>query len=103
MLVVEDESALRGFLVARFGSDECELENIVVNAECRRRGLGRQLLASLISAARDRHLRRILLEVRESNTTARAFYEKFSFVMSGMRKSYYTDPTEDAVLYVFAP
>jgi ribosomal-protein-alanine N-acetyltransferase len=41
----------------------------------------------------------VFLEVRESNAAARCFYEKAGFVQTGRRKSYYTDPAEDAVLY----
>ena len=99
VLVIEEDGALLGFLAARFGNDECELENIVVATQSRRRGFASQLLQSLIAAARERHARRLLLEVRDANTSARTFYEKFGFGICGVRKSYYADPAEDAVLY----
>jgi ribosomal protein S18 acetylase RimI-like enzyme len=41
----------------------------------------------------------VFLEVRESNHPARRFYEKAGFQQSGVRKAYYRDPPEDAILY----
>ena len=100
VLEEESEGALRAFLIARFSGSECELENLVVAAAHRRRGFGMQLLKSLITTARQRNVERILLEVRESNTAARALYEKLGFQVSGRRKAYYSHPREDASMFV---
>src|ERR1700692_3632480 len=78
--VVEDGGSIRGFLVARFTAAECELENLVVAVAHRRRGFGLQLLQSVIAAARQRNVERILLEARESNAGARALSEKGGFL-----------------------
>jgi len=96
--VIEDDSKLQAFLVARFGATECELENLVVSESERHRGLASELLLSLIASARERNLERILLEVRESNEAARALYGKLGFQENGRRKAYYRQPPEDAVL-----
>jgi [ribosomal protein S18]-alanine N-acetyltransferase len=101
LCVVEDEGAIRGFLVARFTAAECELENLVVAVTNRRRGFGLQLVQSLIAAARQRNVERILLEARESNVAARALYEKVGFELTGQRKAYYSHPEEDALLFTF--
>ena len=90
---------LLGFLVARQISPEWELENIVVAPSARRNGIGRQLLKTLLDAARQTNSQAMLLEVRESNAAARSFYEKAGFRPSGRRKGYYQDPVEDAILY----
>jgi [ribosomal protein S18]-alanine N-acetyltransferase len=90
---------LSGFLVARFLSPECELENIVVSPPARRKGIGKQLLDALLLAARETNIESVFLEVRESNHEARAFYEKAGFKLDGRRKSYYANPSEDAILY----
>ena len=89
----------------RIDTVSCELENIVVAGEWRRRGTGSRLLQKLISTLRERRLRQVQLEVRESNSIARALYRKFGFAERGRRKKYYTNPSEDAVLYalVFEP
>ncbi len=87
------------FLVAHRVDREWELENIVVAEESRRRGVGSQLLSHFIQQARAEDVNSIFLEVRQSNQSARAFYNKIGFVEFGSRKSYYSNPPEDAVLY----
>lgn len=96
--IIADNGELQAFLVARYGADECELENLGVAADCRRRGFASQLVQTLIAAARERDLERILLEVRESNQAARALYGKLGFRENGRRKAYYSQPPEDAIL-----
>jgi ribosomal-protein-alanine acetyltransferase len=101
-LVIEDNDELQAFLVARLSGAECELENLVVADQHRRRGLASQLLHALIKTARERNLERVLLELRESNQAARALYGKFGFVGNGRRRVYYSDPPEDAILLALA-
>ena len=101
VLIADGEDKVAGFVVGRVAAGECELENIVVDREQRRRGLGLMLVKSLIMAAGEHKARRIFLEVRESNQAARALYEKYGFKVAGQRKSYYSGPEEDAVLYEF--
>src|SRR5581483_9298067 len=103
LLISESEGQLHGFLVTRFTSGDCELENIVVAPENRRRGIAGQLLKSLIAKARERAVGKILLEVRESNAAARSLYRKVGLAETGRRKHYYNDPIEDAILYTLAP
>ncbi len=88
-----------GFLVARKLDAEWELENIVVAESARRRGIGKHLLSELIAYARVERGREIFLEVRKSNQAARALYRDAGFEETGLRKSYYSDPSEDAILY----
>ena len=100
-LVIDGEDAkhLGGFLIARISRDECELENVVVRRQCQSQGLGSKLVHALAEAARKQKVANIFLEVRESNAAARALYEKSGFAITGRRKSYYSNPAEDAVLY----
>jgi [ribosomal protein S18]-alanine N-acetyltransferase len=90
---------LCGFVVARIVADECELENIVVEERETRHGIGSALVQELSRETRIRGVRRIFLEVRESNGPARGLYEKVGFQRDGERSSYYSDPTENAILY----
>ena len=98
-LVVEHQSAVQGFAVARVLVREWELENIVVADRAQRRGLGTRLLGELVSLARSQGAQSIFLEVRESNQAARSLYLKCAFVENGHRKSYYQNPPETAILY----
>ena len=98
-LVVEDQSAVQGFAVARVLGRDWELENILVADQAQRRGLGARLLGELVNLARSQGVESIFLEVRESNRAARALYLKCAFVENGHRKSYYQNPLETAILY----
>lgn len=97
--VLEGNSVVLGFLVARAVDKEWELENIVVTGSAQRRGLGTELLNELLSLARTRHGESIFLEVRESNLSARSFYERRGFLECGRRRNYYGAPQEDAIVY----
>jgi len=90
---------LLGFLIARPIPPEWELENIAVEPSMRRVGAGVKLLAALLAEAQRTNSESVLLEVRESNHAARAFYERSEFRVTGRRKAYYAEPSEDAILY----
>ena len=97
--VIEEDSQLKGFLVARSIDCEWEIENVAVAEPAQRRGLGASLLSEFLEFARREGANFVFLEVRESNHAARAFYEKWRFFESGRRPHYYANPTEDALLY----
>jgi [ribosomal protein S18]-alanine N-acetyltransferase len=99
-IVREDGSgSLEAFIIARMNGEECELENVVVANGARRRGIGSELMEVLRTEVQSQGSARIFLEVRESNTAARALYEKCGFQITGRRNSYYSNPAEDSVLY----
>jgi len=88
-----------GFLVAHKMDADWELENIAVSAIARRSGVGTSLLSALLTHVQAENGSAIFLEVRESNQAARGFYSHAGFEQTGVRKSYYSAPREDAVLY----
>jgi ribosomal-protein-alanine acetyltransferase len=98
-LVIEEESRVQGFVIARVVGEEWEIENMAIGGPARRRGLGTRLFGELLKRAQARDAKAVFLEVRESNRAARALYEKWAFLESGFRKRYYKDPEEDAILY----
>jgi ribosomal protein S18 acetylase RimI-like enzyme len=87
------------FLAAQRVDKEWGLENIVVAENSRRRGLAVRLLGELVDHVRMKQGRSIFLEVRESNQAARALYCRVGFVETRTRKSYYSNPPENAILY----
>jgi ribosomal-protein-alanine N-acetyltransferase len=99
LAAVEEGGRMLGFLVARGVGAEWELENIAVLASERRKGIGGVLMQGLVDAARQARAEAIFLEVRQSNQAARGLYEDVGLRESGVRKRYYTAPTEDAILY----
>jgi len=96
---IEAGTNVVGFLVARCVASEWELENIVVASDDRGKGIAMALLCFLQARVREAGGAPIHLEVRESNASARRLYEKAGFRQSGRRKAYYTDPSDDAILY----
>ena len=69
--------------------DECEIARIAVAESERRRGIGQMLFGFMEQICHEKQLKRMLLDVRKSNQTAIAFYEKNKFGIDGERKLYY--------------
>lgn len=110
-LIIRCNSKFCGFLLARlitnFQNDlpetVAEIYNIAIEKEYRRHKLGTKILGRLIKEGTRNNLKKIFLEVRKSNTEAIKFYEKNKFIQSGIRKNFYSNPTEDAVLMYLIP
>ena len=79
--------------------DELEVTNVATMPDLRRRGVGRALVNALLDYAREENFRRVTLEVRESNAPAIALYECIGFTPCGLRKNFYTQPSENAIIY----
>lgn len=78
--------------------DCADLCNLAVSEEFREQKLGSELLSRAMLQVRGRGVRRIVLEVRRSNTPAIALYDKLGFQNIGIRPGYYSRPTEDGIL-----
>jgi ribosomal-protein-alanine N-acetyltransferase len=78
--------------------DELQIDNLAMTGQWRRQGIGRTLLKSALSRASGLGARAATLEVRSSNAPARAFYEKEGFTPVGLRRGYYANPPDDALL-----
>ena len=78
--------------------EEAHLTLLGIDPHYRRQGLGELLLCQLLEKAREWSLERATLEVRVSNTSAIALYEKLGFAVAGRRKDYYPIPPEDALI-----
>ena len=94
----EGEERIAGYVVALEAADEGEILNLAVAPTGRRRGLGRALVEHMVQALRERGVRQVYLEVRESNASARALYASRGFTEVGRRKAYYRRPVEDAIV-----
>ena len=79
-------------------ADEAHITNIAVRELYHHQGIGELLLISTIDLATRLNARIITLEVRASNTAAQSLYHKYGFIQTGLRRGYYTDDKEDAVL-----
>ena len=97
-LVVEEKGRILGYCGLFTVLDEGDVTNVAVRRDRQREGIGNFLMESMIHLAEERGITMIHLEVRAGNETAIRLYERQGFVRDGLRKGYYTDPTEDAVL-----
>ena len=97
-LVAEVDGVVVGHAVASAAGDDAELQRIAVAPAHRRRGLAGELLAAVESRAAADGATRLLLEVREDNAAAAAFYESRGVVEVGRRRGYYRDGAAAVVL-----
>ena len=96
-VAIEGEGIL-GFAVLQLIGPEAELQNIAVDKEAKRRGIGRGLLTHLIQEGEARGVEAFHLEVRASNEAAIALYGALGFQAAGLRRDYYQSPPEDALI-----
>ncbi|NOY52228.1 MAG: ribosomal protein S18-alanine N-acetyltransferase [Deltaproteobacteria bacterium] len=96
--VAEDRSGLIGYLTAFRVLDEACLTNLFVVQRRRRRGVGKMLLNNLIERASIEGVKQLFLEVRKGNEPAIRLYEKMNFSTVSVRKGYYSDTSEDALV-----
>lgn len=97
-LEAEPPQRLSGFIGVWFMVDEAHIVTVAVRESERRQGIGELLLLAAFDLAASRSLPVLTLECRVSNVAAQALYEKYGFERVGVRKRYYTDNNEDAVI-----
>lgn len=110
MFLSELRSKLSYFLIAKFMNkvigyggfylifDEAHLVNFAIHPQYRQKQFGKQLLWALLKLALSKGAKKATLEVRQSNKVAQIFYEKFGFSPVAIRKKYYHDTNEDAII-----
>lgn len=96
--VAENDDQIVGFGGAWHVVDEFHITNIAVNPSCRGLGIGRDIVEELIKDAYEKNISRITLEVRKSNLIAQGLYKDLGFKLGGIRKEYYDDNREDALI-----
>ncbi len=97
-LVAQQGQTLLGYVGSQTCLDETDMMNIAVFPASRRQGVARALIEALVSALRERGSKQLTLEVRASNGPARQLYESLGFLQVGLRKNYYRNHKEDALI-----
>lgn len=87
-----------GYLIGRQISPEGEIYRIATLPEYRSRGVAYRLLDYTVKCERGRGLENLFLEVREQNTPARQLYKSYGFREIGIRKNYYKNPDDNAII-----
>ena len=102
-LVADADGRVVGYAVLRVAGDVADLERIAVGPASRRAGVATALLDGVRTRARAAGAGRLLLEVSEGNTGARAFYGAFGAQELGRRRGYYRDGSDALVLQLPLP
>jgi len=96
--VAEEEEDVIGYAALRILAGEGEIQRIAVHPSCRRQGVGKKLMEEMTSFATNQGVGDITLEVRAGNQAALSLYKSYGFSEEGIRKRYYRNPEEDAVI-----
>lgn len=97
-LAAMEGDTLVGYVGSQTCMDETDMMNIAVSPAYRRKGVGRALIEALMDALKENGSRCLTLEVRASNQGAIALYQSLGFSQIGLRKNYYHNPKEDALI-----
>lgn len=97
-LVALEDGRVLGYVGMMCVLDEGQIINVATHPDSRRRGVGRALMIAIEQSAKERGIVFLSLEVRESNAAARSLYSSLGWVECGIRKNFYSKPTENACI-----
>ena len=96
--VAQVDGEVAGYAGMHCVAGECYVNNVAVFPKFRSKGIGRQLMQTLLAAGEALNAQFITLEVRASNREAMDLYDSLGFAVMGVRRDFYIMPTEDAVI-----
>lgn len=97
-LVAKSEGKVVGYAGFWLIFDEAHITNLAVHPDYRKRKIGERLIRFLLKLAVSKGAKEATLEVRPSNLAAQSLYKKFGFEVRGIRRGYYSDTGEDALI-----
>ena len=97
-LIASDVEKVVGYVGSQTVLGETDMMNIAVHPDYRKQGVATDLINALIEALKERNSHSLMLEVRSSNEPAKSLYLKMGFEVVGIRKNYYRNPREDALI-----
>ena len=97
-ILLRAEGRVAGYLFMMSLFDECHVMDFAVHPQFRRKGMGKKMIFHLIETVRMKKINRIFLEVRSSNIPALMLYQQSGFMNIAVRKGYYSNPKEDALI-----
>lgn len=96
--VVEEKERILGYCSMMTVLDEGDILNVAVRSDRQKEGIGLFLVDSMLRMAEMEGIRLVHLEVRQGNGTARRLYQRLGFKEDGLRRDYYENPVENAML-----
>lgn len=97
LVALENEHVI-GYIGSQTVLDEADMMNVAVSPDSRQKGVGQELVTSLVERLKANAVRCLTLEVRASNEPAKSLYQKLGFQQVGRRPNYYRNPREDALI-----
>ena len=97
-LVALEGGQVAGYIGSQTVMGETDMMNVAVHPDFRRRGIAEALVNALVTELKKMESHSLTLEVRSSNAPAIALYEKLGFTQVGLRRNYYRNPKEDALI-----
>ncbi len=97
-LVAKIDGKIVGYSGFRHVLDEGHITTLAVHPKYRKKGIGTQIIAKLIEDAKAKNLKKLFLEVRQSNLPAQKIYKSLGFKVIDRRREYYQHPLEDALV-----
>ena len=97
LVAIVDDKVV-GYVGSQTVLGETDMMNIAIHPDYRKQGIATELISALIEALNERGSHSLMLEVRASNEPAKSLYLKMGFDVVGVRKNYYRNPREDALI-----
>ncbi|WP_042277621.1 ribosomal protein S18-alanine N-acetyltransferase [[Clostridium] dakarense] len=97
-LVAKLDNKVVGYVGIWFVMDEGHITNVAVHSDYRGKKIGDELVKELVKLCKENNIVSMTLEVRTSNIVAQNLYKKYGFKLAGIRKEYYSDNKEDAMI-----
>ena len=97
LVAIADDKVV-GYVGSQTVLGETDMMNIAIHPDYRKQGIATELISALIEALNERGSHSLMLEVRASNEPAKSLYLKMGFDVVGIRKNYYRNPREDALI-----
>jgi len=98
VIVFKPLEKIIGYIIYWHIRNEVQISNIAISPDYRQMGVGEGVLRRILLKMRRKGVEFVFLEVRPSNLAARSLYEKMGFTMLGLRRGYYRNPSEDAII-----
>lgn len=96
---IPETGEIIGYFIFWIIEDILEIHQITVSPEHQRKGIGSLLMQFLLNHAKQKRISDIFLEVRQSNTAAIQFYQRFGLKKKSLRKNYYQNPIENGLVF----
>ncbi len=94
------DNSVAAYLSCHIVCDEATINNVITIETFRRKGIAKSLINHLVNVLGDRGVSKVFLEVRSKNIAAISLYEGLGFIQNGKRPGFYSNPKDDALLYV---